>query len=149
MKQETKIKLGCLIVLASWGLLLIVMGADPFYGEITVQVWLLIIIPEFLIAPLLLFNIILDLIKQKEEVKAESKEISLSQKIVKLAYSNNKVISVYDIMAKVNEKEEKIRSQLIEFEQKGAAERFISSTGQEMYRFMFSITPEERKDILE
>jgi len=148
MSGSTKVKITVLIIIVSWGILLLAMGADPFYEPGAAAV-LLVILPEFLIAPLLLFSIIIDLTKNKEKQKNENIEISLARKILKVAYENNKQVSVYDIMIKVNEKEENIRKQLIEFEQKGVAERYITSQGQEMYRFNISISEDERKDILE
>lgn len=148
METKTKIKITALIILVSWALLLYVTDSDPFY-DMNAASWFLVVIPEFIVAPLLLFSVINDIINKKNKTRTENVEVSLGRKILKVAYENNKQVSIYDIMIKVNEKEDNIRKQLIEFEQKGVAERYISSVGQEMYRFNIGISQDEKKDILE
>jgi len=148
METKTKIKITVLIILVSWALLLYVTDSDPFYDMNAVS-WFLVVIPEFIVAPLLLFSVINDMINKKNKTRTENVEVSLGRKILRVAYENNKQVSIYDIMIKVNEKEDNIRKQMIEFEQKGVAERYISSVGQEMYRFNIGISEDEKKDILE
>jgi len=68
--------------------------------------------------------------------------------ILNLAIQRNKILSVYEIMAKIKADESEIRSQLEIFQREGIAEMFISKEGQELYRFKILIEDDEKKDIL-
>jgi len=85
---------------------------------------------------------------QKQKHSLKQKNVDLARMILNLAIQRNKILSVYEIMAKIKADESEIRSQLEIFQREGIAEMFISKEGQELYRFKILIEDDEKKDIL-
>lgn len=103
--------------------------------------------PLILILPYNTYRIIS---KYSNEVKARQKELKLrklKKSILRLAFENNKCLSVDEIEIKVDESEEDIIFVLNSFIEARKAEKYISSTGNEIYRFIIDVSCDEKNEI--
>ena len=83
-----------------------------------------------------------------KKLEIDKKQISLTRKILTVVASNDKPLSVYDFMIRIQESEEKIESELEMFVKRGLAEKMINEKGLTLYKFSLIPPETERADIL-
>lgn len=83
-----------------------------------------------------------------QKLEIGKKQISLTRKILTVVASNDKPLSVYDFMIRIQESEEKIENELEMFVERGLAEKLINEKGLTLYKFSLIPPEKERADIL-
>jgi len=86
---------------------------------------------------------------KEKEIEQNKKNISLTRKILNVAASQQKALSIYDFMIRIQESEELIQNELNAFVKKGIAQVIVNEKGLTLYNFSLITSDDERKDILQ
>jgi hypothetical protein len=105
----------------------------------------------FALAPslILIASAIFDKVRSNETMQNRANTTNLAQRLLYLAMTTDKPISVYEARVRIGAEEDSIRTQLERFRLDGIAEKYINIDGQELYKIKTGTTLREKKDILD